>query len=239
MTGLAERLAELDLRIDAGLPPAELIDVITALENDKRALAALQVRATASYATQVREAENVRDTTSAGIAREVALARKCSPHAGGTWLGVADALTTEMPHTLRALRDGRICELTARDVVAQTSHVSAEHRTVVDAALTREFRRAGATRRAIGGSARALADQLDPSAAVERRRRAEGSRRVTLSPGEDSMTVLRAVLPIARGVACEAALRRDARTLLENPDEERTESQIRADLLYERITGTQ
>jgi hypothetical protein len=72
VTGLAERLADLEFRIDAGLPPAELIDVITALENDERALAALQVRATASHATQVRGAESVRDTTSAGIARVTA-----------------------------------------------------------------------------------------------------------------------------------------------------------------------
>lgn len=179
--GLTEPLADLEARIDSGLPPAELIDIITALENSKRAHAALQARATASYATQVRDAEKNHDKTSAAISREIALARECSPHTGGTWLGVADALTTEMPHTVQALRDGRICELTARDVVAQTSHVSAEHRTVVEATLTWEFRRAGATRRAIGGS---------------------------------------------------------ARTLLENPDEERTESQIRADLLPERVTGT-
>jgi hypothetical protein len=155
--------------------PAELIDIITALENSKRAHAALQTKATAAYATQVRDAEDNRDKTSAAISREVALARKCSPHTGGTWLGVADALTTEMPHTVQALRDGRICELTARDIVAQTTHISAEHRAIVDAALTREFQRAGATRHAIRGSARALADQLDPAAAVERRRRAKAT----------------------------------------------------------------
>lgn len=237
--GITESLADLETRIDSGLPPAELIDIITALENSKRAHAALQAKATAAYAIQVRDAEENRDKTSAAISREVALARKCSPHTGGTWLGVADALTTEMPHTVQALRDGRICELTARDVVAQTTHVSAGHRAIVDAALTREFQRAGATRHAIRGSARALADQLDPAAAVERRRRAEGNRCVTLSPGEDSMTILRAVLPVDRGIACEITLRRDARALLENPDEERTESQIKADLLYERVTGAQ
>jgi hypothetical protein len=239
MTGLADAIAELRARIATGLSPAELIDIITACENDKRSLAALQAEATASYATEMRARDENRDRTSAAISREIALARKCSPHSGGTWLGVADTLTTEMPRTFRALRDGRICELTARDVVSQTTHVSAEHRAVVDAALVKEFNRAGTTRHAIKGSARALADQLDPRAAVERRKKAEGNRRVTLSPGEDSMTILRAVLPIDRGVACEATLRRDARALLDNPDEDRTESQIKADLLYERVTGAQ
>ena len=45
-----------------------------------------------------------------GVAAQVALARRESPHRGQQHLGLARVLTREMPHTLAAFREGRVSE---------------------------------------------------------------------------------------------------------------------------------
>ena len=57
----------------------------------------------------------------------------------------------------------------------------------------------------VGGSARP-AYELDPASFVERRRRAEADRRVTLRPAPDVMAQLSALLPVKDGVAVWAVL---------------------------------
>jgi hypothetical protein len=81
---------------------------------------------------------------------------------------------------------------------------------------------------------RALADELDPVAAVERRRRAEADRRVTLHPAPDTMAQLTALLPVKAGVAVWAVLSREADRLRSMGDA-RSRGQIMADTLVSRV----
>ena len=52
--------------------------------------------------------------------------------------------------------------------------------------------------------------RLDAESFVERSRRAEADRRVTIRPAPDTMVQLTALLPVAQGVAAYAALKQNA-----------------------------
>jgi hypothetical protein len=75
---------------------------------------------------------------------------------------------------------------------------------------------------------------LDPHSVVERRRRAEHERRVTLRPSPDVMTHLSALLPVKQGVAVLAVLGREADRLRARGDL-RSRGQIMADTLVQRV----
>lgn len=78
------------------------------------------------------------------------------------------------------------------------------------------------------------AARLDPASVVERRRRAEAERRVTLRPAPDTMTYLTALMPVADGVAVYAALTRAADSARSAGDE-RTRGQVMADGLRDAV----
>jgi len=71
---------------------------------------------------------------------------------------------------------------------------------------------------------------------VDRRRRAEADRRVTIRPAPDVMTQLSALLPVAQGVAVFAALKGEADRLRALGDP-RSRGQIMADTLVARVTA--
>ncbi len=85
-------------------------------------------------------------------------------------------------------------------------------------------------------AAKTIAYRLDPQGYVERLGKAESERRVSVRPAPDVMSRLSALLPVAQGVACQAALTRHADTLIGTGDG-RTRGQIKADTLVERVTG--
>ncbi|CAN5380671.1 hypothetical protein BH20ACT5_BH20ACT5_09980 [soil metagenome] len=88
----------------------------------------------------------------------------------------------------------------------------------------------------LAAAARAIAYRLDPDSFVARRRRAEDDRRVTLRPAPDTMAALSALLPVKDGVTVYATLTRHADTLRAGGDQ-RSQGQIMADTLTERIAG--
>jgi hypothetical protein len=170
-----------------------------------------------------------------GIAAQVALARRESPHRGQIHVGLAKVLATEMPHTREALTTGRITEWKATVLARETACLSRADRAQVDRQLAGDLDALEAMGdRQLHGRARALADQLDPVAAVERRRRAEADRRVTLRPAPDTMTQLTSLLPVKDGVAVWAVLSREADRLRSMGDE-RSRGQIMADTLVMRV----
>ncbi len=175
--------------------------------------------------------------TSRGAA-QVALARRESPARGSRFPGLANALVTEMPHTLAALDTGQLNEWRATLLVKETACLSAEDRCAVDeelAADTGTFD--GAGDKAIISAARAAAYRRDPRSVTQRASHAATERHVSLRPAPDTMTYLTALLPVAQGVAVHTALTRHADTL-RNAGETRTRGQIMADTLVERTTGT-
>ncbi len=80
---------------------AELIDQLTALEDLKAAIAAAQARITVAFDAAQRRAQAENGTPAEdqgkGVAAQIALARRESPHRGNRLLGLARALVAEMP----------------------------------------------------------------------------------------------------------------------------------------------
>ncbi|AGL26867.1 hypothetical protein J113_09570 [Mycobacterium tuberculosis CAS/NITR204] len=170
----------------------------------------------------------------AGVAGEVALARRDSPARGGRHLGFAKALVYEMPHTLAALEVGRLSEWRATLIVRESACLDVEDRRALHAQLCADMSALdGMGDARIAAAARAIAYRLDAQAVVERAARAETERTVTIRPAPDTMTWVTALLPVARGVSVYAALKRAADTTFDD----RTRGQVMADTLVERVTG--
>ena len=220
---------------------AARIDAIRALEELTCAAAARQAELTAAFDASRRAEEAARgvpaDRQGRGVASEIALARRESPHRGQQHLGLAKILTTEMPHTMAAFRAGRITEWRATILVRETACLALPERRHVDAALARDahaLEQMGD--REVVSAVRRLAAELDPAAVAARRRRAESERTVTLRPAPDTMTYLTALLPVAQGVAVLAALTREADSRRAAGDA-RSKGQVMADTLVQRVTG--
>ncbi len=164
ITGWVTALAGLDRAVD----DVERVDRIRVLEDLKAAAAAAQARAAADLDASVRAERAARGLPAAlqgqGVAAQVALARRESPHRGGRHLGFAQALVGEMPHTLAGLTQGWLSEWRATLVVQGTACLSREDRATVDRLLLAD----PATLDGVGdkelvGKVRALAYRLDPA----------------------------------------------------------------------------
>ena len=90
---------------------AERIEAIRAFEELKCAAAARQAELAADLDDSQRQAQAAAgvpaDRQGRGVAHQVALARRESPHRGRRHLGLAKVLVGEMPHTLTALAHGK------------------------------------------------------------------------------------------------------------------------------------
>ena len=217
------------------------INLLHELEVLKSACAAAQAKVAAdldSSRRQSRAEQGVpREQRGRGIAAEVALARRESPHRGNQHLGLASALVHEMPYALSLLEQGLLNEWRATLLVRETACLTREDRTAVDRILCEDpATLAGLGDKSIVAKARALAAQFDAEAMVRRARKAVADRRVTTRPAPDTMAYLTALLPVAQAVTVQATLGRDANTIVAQGDT-RTRSQIMADLLVERVTG--
>jgi hypothetical protein len=175
------------------------------------------------------------DRRGQGVGLQVALARRESHHRGARHLGLARTLAGELPHTLAALRDGRITEWRATLVARETGCLTRDDRAHVDQVLD-EQTLAGAGERELVAEVKRLAYRLDPQSVVARRRKAESQRFVSLRPAPDTMTYLTALLPVVDGVAVFAALTNAANTAGSGGDP-RTRGQVMADLLVTRVLG--
>jgi hypothetical protein len=217
------------------------IDALRALEELKCAAEAMQAVVSAAL-DESQRAERAAagvpaDRRGGGVAAQVALARRESPHRGQRHLGLAKVLRDELPHTMAAFRAGRITEWMATVMARETACLSLEARKIVDAELAGDPNRVEAM--GIGeleAEARKLAYRLDAESYVARRRRAEADRRVTLRPAPDVMSQLSALLPVKDGVAVMAALRRAADTAISHGDG-RGRAQIMADTLVGRVVS--
>lgn len=173
----------------------------------------------------------------AGVAAQLALARRESPARGSRLLGLARTLPG-MPRTFAAFRAGRLNEWRATLIVKETICLSAEDRAGVDEALAADTGTLdGAGDKAIIAAVRAAAYRRDPAAVAKRAARAVTERTVSLRPAPDTMAYLTALLPVAQAVAAYAALSREADTVRSAGDG-RTRGQVMADALVERVTGT-
>jgi hypothetical protein len=230
--------------LERDLSDAERVDVIRALEELKGAAAAAQSWVIADFAASQRQAQRdagePEQRVGRGIGSQVALARRDSPYRGDQCLGFAKALVTEMPHTLALLTRGVLSEWRATLLVRETAYLTREQRAVIDAELAgpgAENPLEQMSDRKLVAEAQRIAYRLDPHAVLDRARRAERDRSVTLRPAPDTMSYLTGLLPVAQGVACYAVLTRAADTARAAGDP-RTRGQVMADTLVTALGAT-
>jgi hypothetical protein len=233
-------------RIGEGADDVERIDLIRALEELKSAAEGAQAVLTAAFDRSQRAEEAAAgvpaERRGRAVAAQVALARRESPHRGRQHVGLALVLRDELPGTGSALRAGRITEWRAMLLARETACLSREDRAAVDRRMAGTpdalVELEGMGDGELVARARELAYELDPVSFVERRRRAEADRHVSLRPAPDVMAQLGALLSVKDGVAVWALLSRDA-DLAQAAGDERTRGQVMADALVHRILGGQ
>src|SRR5690625_4432044 len=208
---VAQQLPELSTFLEslpAGHSEADKIDQLQALEQAKRALAAVQAEVTNAFVAQRQAAEaDARIPTSLqlkGIEAEVGLARGESPYVGAALTHTATALCTVLPNTMAALAEGRVSEYHARIVAEQTNHLSAAHRREIDAAIAHRLGKASSSqlRKLVQGHAY----RLEPEAAAQRAAQNTARRGVSLDPAGDGKVYVTAELPTHQGLAVMDAL---------------------------------
>jgi Domain of unknown function (DUF222) len=224
--------------IDPAASEVELRAYVERMECLKSAAAAAQARATALWKSKRDAAEVIAGVPAKqrgrGFASEVALARQDAPVQGGRHVGFATALVDEMPYTLAALGSGVLSEWRATLIVRESACLSVEHRRRLDEKMCRDSARLdGWGDKRIAAEAKRIACELDVGAVVDRSSKAAADRCVTIRPAPDSMTWVRALLPVKQGVSVYAALKHAADTTFDD----RSRGQIMADTLAERVTG--
>ncbi|MDQ0662445.1 hypothetical protein QFZ35_000943 [Arthrobacter ulcerisalmonis] len=233
------------LRLLAAVPLAAdgagMIDQLRRLEDLQCLAAARQADTAVAFDLQQRGVQAAAgvpvDEQGAGVAAQIALARRESPARGSRLLGLARTLTG-MPHTFAAFRAGLLNEWRVTLIVKETICLSAEDRAGVDEELAADTGTLeGMGDKAVIAAVRAAAYRRDPASVAKRAARAVTERTVSLRPAPDTMTYLTALLPAAQGVAAYAALTRDADTACSAGDD-RSRGQVMADTLVERVTGT-
>ncbi|WP_193611535.1 HNH endonuclease [Nocardioides lijunqiniae] len=219
---------------------AERVDLLRELEDLKCAASAAQTVTAVELEASQRAAQieaGVRPSrVGEGIAAQIGLARRESPHQAARLLGLGKVLTREMPHTLRLMQQGRLSEWRATILARETACLSLEHRAEVDARLCASGDAATMSDQGLTRAARKLACELDPAAVAERARRAETERHVSLRPAPDTMCWIRVLLPVKQAVWVYAVLLTIAKTARAQGDP-RSQGELMADTLVERVTG--
>lgn len=214
--------------------PEQALTLIRALEECRNAVTACQAQLAVAGHDAQRAADMPRgiqaSETTRVVGAQLGLARRISPRLGTNFLGVAQAVT-QMPHTRAALQAGVIGEWQVAQLVAETAFLTLADRQRVDEAIKDLLGKV--PDRHLTGAAKAAAYRADPEALEARRAKAEKGRRVSLCPAPDSMALLTALLPVADGVACLAALNGAAPL---SADDRRGRDQLVADELVRRIT---
>ena len=210
----------------------ECVAMLEELEALKAHLAARQARLTA------RLDDLQADASDRSVGAQVALARHESPHRGGRLLSMACTLVDDLPHVFQALDDGLINEHRAEILASEAEHVHSALRPDYDTALG-ELLGTGAPLgdRALRLAAQRIAMRLDDQAATRRRERAHRNRHVTSQRREDGTAQITAVVSDVHAAAIMQSLHQRAAQLKNQPDEDRSHSQIVADLFVSRLTG--
>ncbi|MFI2486389.1 hypothetical protein ACH47X_05735, partial [Promicromonospora kroppenstedtii] len=119
-----------------GVVQAEWVDLLGELEAVKNAVTAAQARLTLALdeATRADEArQSIRaERQGRGVPNQVGAALRVSPHAGAGFVSTSRVWVTQMPHTFTALQSGVLSQWRATLLVRETSHLSLEHRALID-----------------------------------------------------------------------------------------------------------
>ena len=237
-------------RLDASLTGdgsdvESLVEEMRALDELRNAVSARQAR----VAVAVHEAQQARDVprgiaeadTARLVGSQVGFARRCSPRQGAAFVHLSRALVEHMPHTLAALAAGVISEWDATRIVRETTGLTGQEQSAVDAGIRDHLGTTASTR--LAGLAKEQAMLVAAETVAARRCAAQARRGVSLRPAGDDMALLTALFPVKDGLACMAALE-DAVTAARKAAAEAGEDpgsvqrgQVMADTLVERVTA--
>ncbi|MGH3914058.1 MAG: DUF222 domain-containing protein [Pseudonocardiaceae bacterium] len=236
----------LALELDQGtvdpsrLSDADLIDTLVGFDRVASWASARQARLLAGFALRRPEVKGSPPTRSDVPARyggytpdEIALALRLSRTTASNRLAMAQVLVADLPGTLAAWQAGTIDVLKAR-AITETSYVlPREQRAALeDRVLSRAGQQTVSQLRA--ALARAVL-AIDPLGAAERHEQRRKDRRVVLSPEEDGMATLWALLSAPDATAAYQRLCQLARDL--GAEDPRGMDARRADLLTDLLTG--
>jgi hypothetical protein len=231
---------ELLRSLEVGGTEAETLARITALEELKATIASAQAREAVAFERLrvERDRRNRVPARDCGVRAgdEVGLAKRVSPGSGRKFLSRARTVVTGLPNTFKALATGSISEDKARIMVEETAVLGDADRRRVDSRMKRSLGPAGL--RSLRTEARALSAEMDAEAAAKRAAKAASNRRVSLTPLEDGMGRISAILPLPQAVAAFESLRRAAEaTVAGGAANGRSRAQVLADTVVERLSG--
>jgi len=154
----------------------------------------------------------------------------------GRFMDDAWRLSTDHPHTMAALRTGRLGLYAARMIALETC--------VLDDPAAKELADRVICEEAVDvlpGKVRSLAErrvsEIDPDAAGRRTQRERADKHMQLQPAGSGMAWLNAYLPAEQAQAAWTSVRDHAKRLRAAGDP-RTTSHLICDTLVERLTGT-
>ena len=174
-----------------------------------------------------------------GLVSEMACALRIPAGTASGLLQESRQLVVERPDTLSALRTGDISLRHARRLIDQLGSVPQPARAELEAVLLPHAKRLTPTQ--FEGKARKLRERFHPDSITVRRSRCLSDRKVLFFPDKDGMATLwlRGAGDDLQGIYTRVT---DAALSLQGPDEERTLSQLRADvavdLLAQGVTGS-
>lgn len=231
---------ELLRSLEVGGTEAETLARITALEELKATIASAQAREAVAFERLRVERDRLNRVPArdCGVRAgdEVGLAKRVSPGSGRKFLSTARTVVTGLPNTFKALATGSISEDKARIMVEETAVLGDADRRRVDSRMKRSLGPAGL--RSLRTEARALSAEMDAEAAAKRAAKAASNRRVSLTPLEDGMGRISAILPLPQAVAAFESLRRAAEaTVAGGAANGRSRAQVLADTVVERLSG--
>lgn len=214
---------------------------IDALERAKSAICAAQAKEAYGLKQDViarHEADGVYVANPArGAGAEVALARKEQQYMGPRLLSFSVSLIEHMPHTFNALERGELNEAQAMILVSETANVDPGIREFVDRSLAGEHGAlAGMGPKQLESRVKKEVLSFDNSQDMINHNDATNERRVTVTVMSDGRMRFSAILPAAQGVAVKETMLEVA-SKRRSKDDKRTDTQVVADTIVERITG--
>jgi hypothetical protein len=225
-----DALAAISMLDPATLSHGGRVDLLVAIQHQQAWLAARQQRVLAAMAEHPHDAADPFDRTGASWVREdVACALRLSAVTAQSRLHTATELKGRLPKTLRLLDRGAISYLHARalsDAVTALDDKTATH--VEERVLAKASEQTLANFKA---SVRRTVAAQNPAALDAQRDHAMTERRVCISPREDGMAELWALLPAEGAAAVITAV--DALASATPADDDRSADQRRADALVD------
>ena len=217
----------------------EALAVLAGIDHLRASLAAVEATWQVSAEQRIRRDDAARgveaEKQGRGAGQEIALARRISPAASSLSQAKARRLVQDMPGTVDTLWAGAMTAQQASAVATALDGASAETcRRIDDAIREHPETLHGKGCRRLQADIRAMVQRLEPETARERAERAARARHVRMTPLDDGMARVTAVLRGIDAVALMHSLRTRAESLRAK-GEKTSASALEADLLVEDV----